>query len=109
MVKILKIKLSAIILLLGFSSASFCQSNDHLKRAISAMEVGLFQESLKELNYALKGEPNNAQIHKLKALLYEALSENENSILAWKDCILYAKNQDLIDEANIHIEYLNGF
>jgi len=109
MVKTPKTKLPALILLLVFSTASYCQSDDHLKRAISAMEVGLFEESLKELNNALQDEPNNAQIHKLKALLYEALSENKNSILAWKDCILYAKNQDIINEANIHIEYLNGF
>ena len=60
-------------------------------------------------NNALKNEPQNAQIYKLKALLYEVLSEDENSILAWKDCIRYAKNQDIINEANIHLEYLNRF
>jgi Tfp pilus assembly protein PilF len=73
------------------------------------MEVGLFEESLKQLNNALKNEPKNAQIFKLKALLYEALSENENSILAWRDCIRYAKEQEIINEANIHLEYLIGF
>ena len=73
------------------------------------MEVGLFEESLKQLNNALKNEPKNAQIYKLKALLYEALSENENSILAWRDCLRYAKDQEIINEANIHLEYLIGF
>ena len=95
--------------LLTSSSALFSQSDNYLKRAISAMEVGLFEESLKQLNNALKNEPKNAQIYKLKALLYEALSEDESSILAWKDCIRYAKDQDIINEANIHLEYLNGF
>ena len=109
MIKTSIMKLLALMFLLTFSSALFGQSNNHLKRAISAMEVGLFEESLKQLNNALKNEPQNAQIYKLKALLYEALSEDENSILAWKDCIRYAKNQDIINEANIHLEYLNRF
>ena len=109
MIKTSIMKLLALMLLLTSSSALFGQSNNHLKRAISAMEVGLFEESLKQLNNAVKNEPKNAQIYKLKALLYEALSENENSILAWKDCIRYAKDQDIINEANIHLEYLNGF
>lgn len=95
--------------LLTFSSALSGQSDNYLERAISAMEVGLFEESLKQLNNALKNEPENAQLYKLKALLYEALSENENSILAWKDCIRYAKDQEIINEANVHLEYLNGF
>ena len=95
--------------LLTFSFALYGQSDNYLKRAISAMEVGLFEESLKQLNNALKNEPENAQLYKLKALLYEALSENENSILAWKDCIRYAKDQEIINEANVHLEYLNGF
>ncbi|MAV33350.1 MAG: hypothetical protein CMQ02_07935 [Gammaproteobacteria bacterium] len=109
MIKTSIIKLYTLMFLLTFSSALYGQSDNYLKRAISAMEVGLFEESLKQLNNALKNEPKNAQIYKLKALLYEALSENENSILAWKDCIRYAKDQEIINEANVHLEYLNGF
>ena len=109
MIKISIIKLLTFISLLTFSSILFGQSDNYLKRAISAMEVGLFEESLKQLNNALKNEPKNAQLYKLKALLYEALSENENSILAWRDCIRYAKDQEIINEANVHLEYLNGF
>ena len=109
MIKTSIIKLFTIIFLLTFSSDLSGQSDNYLKRAISAMEVGLFEESLKQLNNALKNEPENVQIYKLKALLYEALSENENSILAWKNCIRYAKNQEIINEANIHLEYLKGF
>ena len=109
MIKTSIIKLLTLMFLLASSSALFGQSDSYLKRAISAMEVGLFEESLKQLNNALKNEPENAQIYKLKALLYEALSENENSILAWKNCIRYAKNQEIINEANIHLKYLKGF
>ena len=109
MIKTSIIRILTLMFLLTFSSPLSGQSDNYLKRAISAMEVGLFEESLKQLNNALKNEPKNAQIYKLKALLYEALSEDENSILAWKDCIRYAQDQEIINEANIHLEYLNGF
>jgi len=109
MIKTSIIRILTLMFLLTFSSPLSGQSDNYLKRAISAMEVGLFEESLKQLNNALKNEPKNAQIYKLKALLYEALSEDENSILAWKDCIRYSKDQEIINEANIHLEYLNGF
>ena len=90
-------------------SFSFGQQKNHLHRAISAMEIGLFDESLKQLNKALKTDPTNAQIYKLKALLYEALKDNENAIISWNKCIKYSKNRDMINEAKIHLEYLNEF
>ena len=92
-----------------FLSFSFGQEKNHLHRAISAMEIGLFDESLKQLNKALKTDPTNAQIYKLKALLYEALKDNENAIISWNKCIEYSKNKDMINEAKIHLDYLNEF
>ena len=90
-------------------SFSFSQQKDHLHRAISAMEIGLFDESLKQLNKALKTDPTNAQIYKLKALLYEALNDNQNAIISWNKCIKYSKDKNMTNEANIHLEYLNEF
>ena len=75
-----------------FLSFSFGQQKNHLHRAISAMEIGLFDESLKQLNKALKTDPTNAQIYKLKALLYEALKDNENAIISWNECIKHSKD-----------------
>ncbi len=92
-----------------FLSVSFSQQKDHLHRAISAMEIGLFDESLKQLNKALKTDSTNAQIYKLKALLYEALNDNENAIISWNKCIKYSKDKDMINEAKIHLDYLNEF
>ena len=92
-----------------FLSFSFSQQKDHLHRAISAMEIGLFDESLKQLNKALKIDPTNAQIYKLKALLYEALNDNQNAIISWNKCIKYSKDKNMTNEANIHLEYLNEF
>ena len=90
-------------------SFSFGQQKNHLHRAISAMEIGLFYESLKQLNKALKTDPTNAQIFKLKALLYEALEDNENAIISWNKCIKYSKDKNMTIEAKIHLEYLNEF
>ena len=88
---------------------SFAQQKNHLHRAISAMEIGLFDESLKQLNKASKTDPTNAQIYKLKALLYEALNDRENAIISWNKCIKYSKHKNMTIEAKIHLEYLNEF
>ena len=90
-------------------SFSFGQQKNHLHRAISAMEIGLFDESLKQLNKALKTDPTNAQIFKLKALLYEALNDNKNAIISWNRCIKYSKDKNITNEAKIHLDYLNEF
>ena len=92
-----------------FLSFSFGQQKNHLHRAISAMEIGLFDESLEQLNKALKTDPSNAQIFKLKALLYEALNDNENAIISWNKCIKYSKDKNMTNEAKIHLDYLNEF
>ena len=109
MKKMIKQIFPLIFLSILFLSFSFGQQKNHLHRAISAMEIGLFDESLKQLNKALKTDPTNAQIYKLKALLFEALKDNENAIISWNKCIKYSKNKDMINEAKIHLDYLNEF
>ena len=109
MKKMIKQIFPLIFLSTFFLSFSFGQQKNHLHRAISAMEIGLFDESLKQLNKALKTDPTNEQIYKLKALLYEALKDNENAIISWNKCIKYSKNKDMINEAKIHLDYLNEF
>ena len=105
-----KIQSSLIIIIasISFSVSTYGQSENHLRRAISAMEIGLFEESLKQLNYALNDDPENDQVHKLRALLYEALEKKEKAIEAWNDCIRYSKDQNMIKEAKIHLNHLNG-
>ena len=107
-IKTTKSRLIIIITSISLSVFTYGQSGNHLKRAISAMETGLFEESLKQLNYALNDDPKNAQVHKLRALLYEALEKKGKAIEAWNDCIRYAKDQSMIKEAKIHLHYLNG-
>tara|TARA_B100000609_G_C16886160_1_gene267305 strand:+ start:192 stop:524 length:333 start_codon:yes stop_codon:yes gene_type:complete len=107
--RIIKHILSLIFLLTFFLNFSFSQQKNHLQRALSAMEIGLFDESLEQLNKALKTDPTNAQIFKLKALLYEALNDNENAIISWDKCIKYSKDKNMTKEAKIHLDYLNEF
>ena len=107
-IKTTKSKLIIIITSVSLSVFTYGQSENHLKRAISAMETGLFEESLKQIDYALKDDPKNAQVHKLRALLYEALEKKEKAIKSWNDCIRYSKDQNMIKEAKIHLNHLNG-
>ena len=109
MKKMIKQIFLLIFLSIFFLSFSFGQQKNHLHRAISAMEIGLFDESLKQLKKASKIDPTNAQIYKLKALLYEELKDNENAIISWNECIKYSKDKDMINEAKIHLDYLNEF
>ena len=109
MKKIIKQIFQLIFLSTFYLSFSFGQQKNHLHRAISAMEIGLFDESLKQLNKASKTDPKNAQIYKLKALLYEALNDNENAIISWNKCIKYSKDKNMTNEAKIHLDYLNEF
>ena len=107
-IKKTKSRLIIIITSISLSVFTYGQSENHVKRAISAMETGLFEESLKQLNYALNDDPTNAQVHKLKALLFEALEKKEKAVKAWNDCIKYSKDQSMIQEAKIHLDHLNG-
>ena len=107
-IKSIRSTLIIIIASISLSVFAYGQSENHLKRAISAMETGLFEESLKQLNHALNDDPKNAQVHKLRALLYEALEKKEKAIKAWNDCIRYSKDQSMIQEAKIHLNHLNG-
>ena len=87
----------------------YSQSGTYLKEAISAMEAGLFKEALKQLDIARVKEPDNAEVYKLKALLYEAINENNNAISAWNNCIKKTRNKNLIEEAKIHLDHLQGY
>ena len=98
-----------ICLLIIFLNPIYLQSGRHLENAISAMEAGLFKEALKQLDIAKVKEPNNAEVYKLKALLYEAINENQNAISEWNNCLINTKDKNLIKEAQIHLDHLKGY
>ena len=97
-----------IIFTLLFGSL-YPQSGKYLEQAVSAMEAGLFKEALIQLDIARSKEPNNAEVYKLKALLHEAIYENNKAIRAWKNCIKNTQDDDLINEARIHINNLQQY
>ena len=85
------------------------QSGKYLEQAVMAIEAGLFKEALKQLDLARLEEPNNAEVYKLIALLHEAINENNKAITAWKNCIKNTQNNDLINEAKIHLNNLQEY
>ena len=97
-----------IIFTLLFGSL-YPQSGKYLEQAVSAMEAGLFKEALIQLDIARSKEPNNAEVYKLKALLHEAIYENNKAIRAWENCIKNSQNDDLINEARIHLNNLQEY
>jgi len=97
-----------IIFTLLFGSL-YPQSGKYLEQAVSAMEAGLFKEALIQLDIARSKEPNNAEVYKLKALLHEAIYENNKAIRAWENCIKNTQNDDLISEARIHLNNLQEY
>ena len=108
MYKIISLKKTKLFFFLIFSIfiPLFAQSGKHLEKVVFAMEAGLFYEALDQLALAQSKEPNNAEIYKLKALLFEATNDNRKAIDAWNTCIKNTKNSDLINEAKIHLKNL---
>ena len=104
-----KILTNIFIMLFLLFNPLYPQSGKYLEQAIMAMEAGLFTEALKQLDLARLEEPNNAEVYKLKALLHEAINENNKAISAWKNCIKNTQNNDLINEAKIHLNNLQEY
>ena len=104
--KIFSITYITFTLLFG---SLYPQSGKYLEQAVSAMEAGLFKEALIQLDIARSKEPNNAEVYKLKALLHEAIYENNKAIRAWKNCIKNTQDDYLINEARIHLNNLQEY
>ena len=104
-----KILTNIFIMLFLLFNPLYPQSGKYLEQAVMAIEAGLFKEALKQLGLARLEEPNNAEVYKLKALLHEAINENNKAITAWKNCIKNTQNNDLINEAKIHLNNLQEY
>ena len=51
-------------------------------------------------------DQTNPEVFRLKALLHEALDEENEALTAWKNCLTYSKNKLLKEEATVHIQSL---
>ena len=100
---------SSFIMFFLLFNPLYPQSGKYLEQAVMAMEAGLFTEALKQLDLARLEEPSNAEVYKLIALLHEAINENNKAITAWKNCIKNTQNNDLINEAKIHLNNLQEY
>ena len=81
---------------------------DPLIQASNAINAGLYENALKYVIAAQNLEPLNPDVYRMKALLHESLGEPKKAIIAWKKCMLYSKNKDIISEAQIHLDYLKN-
>jgi tetratricopeptide (TPR) repeat protein len=109
--KIPSIRIFTIIFIMFFLlfNPLYPQSGKYLEQAVMAMEAGLFKEALKQVDIARSKEPNNAEVYKLIALLHEAINENNKAITAWGNCIKNTQDNDLINEAKIHLINLQEY
>ncbi len=77
-----------------------------LDKANAALKAGMYKEALEHLIIAEETIPQNCEVYRLKALLHEALDEQNKALSSWKKCIQYTNDKNLIKEANIHINSL---
>ena len=84
----------------------FSAPDDPLMKALSAMKAGLYRDALSHVVEAQNMDQTNPEVFRLKALLHEALDEENEALTAWKDCLTYSKNKLLKEEATIHIQSL---
>jgi len=84
----------------------FSGSENPLVKALSAMKSGLYKDALHHVVEAKHMDQTNPEVYRLKALLHEALGEDEKALDAWKNCLKYSKDKLLSEEASIHIQSL---
>ena len=90
---------------LGFLNAA---NSDPLIKASAALNAGLYQKALTHAKQAKKENPNNSDVYKMIALLYESLGKPSNAIVAWEKCLLYSNSSDQKKEAQNHIDILKN-
>ena len=70
-------RLLSLLLMMGFLCAD---GSSAFSKASSALNAGLFEEALQHISVAQKGDPKNAEIHRMKAFLHEALDDSKNAL-----------------------------
>ena len=96
-------RLLPLLLTMGFMGADDLSA---LSKASAALNAGLFEEALQHISVAQKENPKNAEMHRMKAFLHEALDDSKNALESWKACLKYSKDKNIRREAKIHIKNL---
>ena len=68
----------------------------------------IVNKALTHAKQAKKENPNNSDVYKMIALLYESLGKPSKAIVAWEKCLLYSNRSDQKKEAQNHIDILKN-
>ena len=96
------------LILFIFFSFLIAEKPDKMAKASAAMKAGMYKEALIHLKDVESTDSSSPEIYRLKALLHEALNENDKAIIAWKNCLKYSVDESLSSEAKIHIQSLSS-
>ena len=90
-----------------FVTVLFAQSSNSIMKATAALNAGMFEEALIHIIEAEKEDSANPNLYQMKALLHEALSQPEEALKAWKNCLKYSKDKKVKKQAKNHIKVLS--
>ena len=90
-----------------FVSFLFSMDNDLLTKATYAIKNGNYEEALLRINKAQNENPKNPDLYRLEGLIYEMLDEPKEAKKAWKKCLKYSNDKNMINEAKIHVQTLS--
>ena len=95
------------IIMLLFFSFQFGMNNDLLTKATHAIKNGNYEEALIHVNAAQNQNLKNPDLFRLEGLIYEMLNEPKKAKKAWRKCLKYSNDKNMINEAKIHIQTLS--
>ena len=90
-----------------FISFLFSMNNNLLTKATEAIKNNNYKEALIHINKAQNENLKNPDLYRLKGLIYEMLDEPKKAKKAWKKCLKYSTDKNMINEAKIHIQTLS--
>ena len=83
------------IILLIIISFTYCQTNDLFLKASLALKSGHYIDALKHISDSKKQRVMNPEIYKIEGLIYEAINDRVNAIIAWNNCLKYSNDTKL--------------
>lgn len=95
------------IILLIIISFTYCQTNDLFLKASLALKSGHYIDALKHISDSKKQKVMNPEIYKIEGLIYEAINDRVNAIIAWKNCLKFSNDKKLKEECKIHLNNLS--
>ena len=90
-----------------FVSFLLGMDNDLLTKATHAIKNGNYEEALLHVSKAQNENLKNPDLYRLKGLIYEMLDEPKKAKKAWKRCLKYSIDKNMINEAKVHVKTLS--